>query len=560
MHTNDPSIPQPLADSPQPGSDRHLRSYWVHGEGSVRIRWNTPGDWDRCVRQLGKYVTDPKGLCAEYHHEATGEWPGKNAHKGHDGNHSADTVVAPMASDGMLPVAPVYQRPDPCEPGSHRMPDGTCMPDTQMDHATVDTAAQPGEHWRALMHVEGTSTGRRVFLPGSLDWREPPFAFHWERYSSAHNGQAEVVQVGLTTRVVRDGPNLWGFGTLDLASAEGMEYARRLVAGFARWVSIGPDEHTKPSDIAYTYADGADPAVSEPEEMVIMSGRIGELSGVSAPAQDVAVIEPTDELLEQFEVVTVAATAPRPEPEDETLTAAAHTIVIEDCPPRSWFAEPTDVERHGALTVTDQGRVFGWLAPAGVAHRSFHDRKVTVPMGQVDYTRWLGAETIVADGGRVVAGPITMDCGHADPTSRDFGARRDHYDNSCSIVASAQIGESANGVWIAGALRPGVTADQISAMMACRLSGDWQPLAGRPGWKEFVAALLVPVPGFALARTKASVTVDEDGLLVASVVPVEYAITPTVEPDWNSAVQRIAKSVNRDAATLVAAARERVGR
>lgn len=58
-----------------------LRAYWVSGEGAGKIKWGRSGDFAACVRHLGKYVSDPKGLCAEYHHDATGKWPGKG--KGH---------------------------------------------------------------------------------------------------------------------------------------------------------------------------------------------------------------------------------------------------------------------------------------------------------------------------------------------------------------------------------------------------------------------------------------------------------------------------------------------
>jgi hypothetical protein len=60
-----------------PGNDAEaLRKYWVHGEGAVKIRWGTDGDFNRCVTHLRKYVSDAPGLCASYHHEATGQWPG----------------------------------------------------------------------------------------------------------------------------------------------------------------------------------------------------------------------------------------------------------------------------------------------------------------------------------------------------------------------------------------------------------------------------------------------------------------------------------------------------
>lgn len=56
---------------------RKLKEYWTHGPGAIKIRWGTPGDFDRCVKQLRKYVRDPEGLCNTYHQAALGQPPGK---------------------------------------------------------------------------------------------------------------------------------------------------------------------------------------------------------------------------------------------------------------------------------------------------------------------------------------------------------------------------------------------------------------------------------------------------------------------------------------------------
>lgn len=60
------------------GNAEELRRYWVKGEGAVKIGWNTPGDWYRCVSHLSKYLgTRAKGYCTLRHKEATGMWPGE---------------------------------------------------------------------------------------------------------------------------------------------------------------------------------------------------------------------------------------------------------------------------------------------------------------------------------------------------------------------------------------------------------------------------------------------------------------------------------------------------
>lgn len=56
-----------------------LRRYWTEGEGAAKIRWGVPGDFDRCVRHLEKYVSDPKGYCSDMHQRATGARPGHAA-------------------------------------------------------------------------------------------------------------------------------------------------------------------------------------------------------------------------------------------------------------------------------------------------------------------------------------------------------------------------------------------------------------------------------------------------------------------------------------------------
>lgn len=56
-----------------------LRQYWLKGEGALKIRWGTPGDWKRCYRQLSKHL-GPRaaGYCQLMHGRATGTWAGRN--------------------------------------------------------------------------------------------------------------------------------------------------------------------------------------------------------------------------------------------------------------------------------------------------------------------------------------------------------------------------------------------------------------------------------------------------------------------------------------------------
>jgi len=62
------------------GNAETLRRYWTVGEGGAKIRWGTPGDFDRCVRELDPHMPgQAQGYCNLLHHHATGEWPAQHA-------------------------------------------------------------------------------------------------------------------------------------------------------------------------------------------------------------------------------------------------------------------------------------------------------------------------------------------------------------------------------------------------------------------------------------------------------------------------------------------------
>ena len=72
-------------EATNPGGTERLHQYWVHGEGAAKIRWGDPGDFDRCVTELGKYIHDPQGYCNLAHKAATGMYPAQHAKLEHAG-------------------------------------------------------------------------------------------------------------------------------------------------------------------------------------------------------------------------------------------------------------------------------------------------------------------------------------------------------------------------------------------------------------------------------------------------------------------------------------------
>jgi hypothetical protein len=84
-----------------PGGTAKLHEYWVHGEGAAKIKWGTPGDFDRCVMHLGKFIADPKGYCAKAHHDALGIWPATHAKMEKHMTHFAPDLDVVRSGAGM---------------------------------------------------------------------------------------------------------------------------------------------------------------------------------------------------------------------------------------------------------------------------------------------------------------------------------------------------------------------------------------------------------------------------------------------------------------------------
>jgi hypothetical protein len=457
------------------------------------------------------------------------------------------------------------------------------------DSAALPTTMRNTVTWSGVLVVEGTPTGDgRQFAAGSLTWPalgetaslEIPLGWMYER---AHGGMStdKVVNVGRIDTITRSGNELLGTGVLNLDTEWGRRAAEQMGTrddpGFLAGVSIDADDPDDPRglnveyvfpdscaleespDDAGTLLDDNDGPEDEapalecmmPEMEIYHSGRIRAATLVDIPAYVEARLYLDRPVPEGTPVDADAVALP--------LVASSFTMEIPDLPPAEWFAEPVDEPEIGAITVTDEGRFFGYLAPKNVAHRGIRDKRVTVPMGNVDYGVWMNRVTIADDGRggftRVATGPITMDCGHATASPRVVGAaRREHYDNSCSIVATVRVGENSRGVWIAGAVLPDVTPDQIRRMMACQLSGDWGPHREKPGKRELAGALLVPVPGFP-KRSNGFMSM-KAGQLDRVTVPLRFGRvvkSETISFGASAAAERIAASIGRDRASRVRA-------
>jgi hypothetical protein len=230
----------------------------------------------------------------------------------------------------------------------------------------------------------------------------------------------------------------------------------------------------------------------------------------------------------------------------ESITAAIHAPVE---PPRAWFANP-HFKHYTPLTILDDGQVFGHIADWTSCHISYTDRCVTPPRSASNYAHFHVGEVRCNDGSRVAVGHLTLKGGHA-PLSMSASQAQAHYDDTRSCVADLVAGEDRYGLWVAGALRPGVSEADVRATMASGVSGDWRRIGGT---LEMINVANVNTPGFTSPRVR----VREELGLVASLI-VDLPPVEARDDGWKrSAVERLAASIGRSKAQRLAALRKRV--
>lgn len=162
-------------------------------------------------------------------------------------------------------------------------------------------------------------------------------------------------------------------------------------------------------------------------------------------------------------------------------------------PPLEWFSDPGLFVKTG-LTITEEGRIFGHLATFDQCHVSYGEmagKCVIAPHSATNYA-FFRLGKVLTTGGEVGVGQIVLGGGHAGGGA-SMAHAQDHYASTSRAVADISVGEDSIGIWFSGAVRPGISAEDLYALRAAKLSGDWRTVRGA---LELVAALAVNVPGF----------------------------------------------------------------
>lgn len=213
------------------------------------------------------------------------------------------------------------------------------------------------------------------------------------------------------------------------------------------------------------------------------------------------------------------------------MTASAFTIYKETnvALPAEWFTDP-ELTAPTPVTVTPEGRVFGHIAQWGVCHTGLglsvgmDDSCTAAPTSPSNYA-YYRTGVIDTDQGEIPVGNLTMGIGHAGERVT-AGAAIAHYDNTSAVVADVVTGEDEHGIWFSGAMRDGLTDEQIRAFKASTLSGDWRQIGGE---YELVAALAVNVPGFPIPRLALAASGGRlTALIAAGIVPREEKVDEQV--------------------------------
>lgn len=530
------------------GNAEKLRRYWLYGKGALKIRWNTPGDWTRCYRQLAKYMGPrAKGYCALRHKEATGMWTGDRAHRmmhGRKGrrNFSINDVVS---SENYHARASLSAQ---AEAAREKM-------QSLIAAGSYETNSDGGgcKFSIPLVIPEGVESGDgRKFKKEAISLRELPLPLLWQiKTADGHNGSVVVGRIDHMERTEEGIGNATGvFDT----GAYGREAERMVREGFMHGVSADLDMFEASEDGKEDENSGAkEDGKIGGNKLTITQARVMAVTIVPKPAfeqcriyivdqnsngtQEEETVLHDGDYVEELDITPVEAEA--------IVACGSIAASIPVVPPATWFANPA-LDKATPLTVDENGRVFGHIAAWHTDHIGMSNG-VRAPRSRTNYAYFHTGVVRTDDNKDVPVGQLTLAGGHAplEASARDAVK---HYDDTASAIADVHAGEDAFGIWVAGALRPGTTPEQVRVFRASAPSGDWRPIKGH---LELVAVCQVNVPGFPIARARVA-----SGQIYALVAAGASVLAKMKSDPLTTLEQRVAALETSGNSALIARASE----
>lgn len=347
--------------------------------------------------------------------------------------------------------------------------------------------------WSAVLARTGVRTGDgRILSEGGGASRDLPLPLMYQRETSDGHGGAIVVGRIETLRIA-DGMVT---ATGSMLEDNGWSAIESLEAGV-----IGPSVDL--DDIEYV--------MDEDENIVLTQWRVAGATLVAVPAfADVSLtLDPVAAEPVYSDVWGEDAMA-------YTAKLASFAMAVQEhmaapvLPPAEWFARP-DVDRVTPLTVTEDGRVFGHIAPWGECHVGLPGC-VTAPSSLTNYAHFHTGAQPVQGGQEVPVGTLVTGPRHADPQVA-FRAAQQHYDDLDAAVARVVAGEDEFGIWVAGWMLPTANPARVEQFMASPVSGDWRNVGGS---LELIAVCSVNAPGFPVPRARVAFSSGRQTALIGS--------------------------------------------
>lgn len=494
------------------GKAEKLRRYWTTGRGGRRkIKWKTGGDWTRCVRYLSKYLGPrAKGYCALRHKEVTGMWTGDKEHMQRYGgrrdkgkNFFSNEVI--NSTERVLELTQLNAKRTDL---SNKI---ALIASSNPSVGTTVTAPMPeapGSRFSIpLVIPELVESGDgRSFKEGAVSWRELPIPLMWQQKTGdGHSGSVVVGRIDHMERI--NGGIGKCHGVFD-TSPVAREVERLIRNGFIRGTSADMDQfeatEEKPElDNAELEKPSIDKKEVGKDKLVIKKARIMAVTIVPKPAfQECSITLETEynnnNPQQEEPVINDGIYVDNADEFDAVSLIACGMVAgaIPVNPPSIWFEKPM-LNGPTPLTVTDEGQVYGHIASWDTDHIGL-SRGTKPPRSRSNYAYFHTGVCKSAEGRDIPVGQLTLAGGHASLEASAAEAVR-HYDDTASAVADVHAGEDAYGIFVAGALRPGTSPEQIRSLRASAPSGDWRPIRGS---LELVAVCQVNVPGFPIARAR----------------------------------------------------------
>lgn len=399
--------------------------------------------------------------------------------------------------------------------------------------ASRGSAPVLAETWRSDMAFEGVQTEDGRFIrAGAIEYRDTPLPLMLQTETAG--GHMGAVLAGSITKTGMLGSTAVGSGDFDDSDA-GQQFVDIINARGKFGVSIDVAE-AEGEFVCTEYDENGDCQDGRVEfSLIRIMGVTGtpfpafadayiEI-GQAAPAQQAQQAQTASGEPECVECLEAEGTGETMTPVDAPADGSWHSLTASGAapPPSDWFADPgfqagdermvrqPDGGWLCPLTITADGRVFGHVAGHRTCHTGYANRCVIPPRSRTGYAAFMLRPLMTADGSVVKVGQLTMGAGHADQDPRTpLDAVRAHYDGAPGAVqlASVCVGEDQFGIWMAGAVNPEVTAEQIERGRRMSVSGDWREVWRGRGLDMVAVAAGVPVPGFPIAAAGYTLTAE----------------------------------------------------